>query len=85
MKVFPISAARLLVRLVAVSLFAAPMAALSAQGTIRGKVVEIGTERPIAEVQVKVTGTPTTSSRRSSPARMKSSRDASATRSRRRT
>jgi TonB-dependent starch-binding outer membrane protein SusC len=57
MRVFPISAARLLFRLVAVSLFAAPIAALSAQGTIRGKVVEIGTERPIADVQVRVTGT----------------------------
>jgi len=57
MRVFPISVARRFVRLVAVSLVAAPLSALSAQGTIRGKVVEVGTERPIADVQVKVTGT----------------------------
>ncbi|HEV8214909.1 MAG TPA: SusC/RagA family TonB-linked outer membrane protein [Gemmatimonadaceae bacterium] len=57
MRVFPISATRRLVRFVAVSLVAAPICALSAQGTIRGKVVEVGTERPIADVQVRVTGT----------------------------
>ena len=31
---------------------------LAAQGTVRGRVVEIGTERPIADAQITITGTP---------------------------
>src|SRR5678815_606225 len=45
------------VRLAALTtVLAAPLAAQAA-GTIRGRVVEIGTQRPIPEVQVTVTGT----------------------------
>lgn len=44
--------------LVALALAVAlPWRILAAQGTVRGRVVEVGTERPIPEVQVSVVGT----------------------------
>src|SRR5690349_6836926 len=31
---------------------------VEAQGTVRGKVVEVGTQRPISDAQITITGTP---------------------------